>query len=346
MSESFANSTFSLENISQLKALLLKSDKIAIVNHINPDGDAMGSALGLAGILKNLGHQQVQVVTPNDYPPNLHWLAGNELVLNAESDMALARNLLHEADLIFALDFNDPARAGDLEEALASSPAKKVLIDHHQEPTGFAQINFWDPASCATAQLVFELAFMMDWQDAISSELAACFYTGILTDTGSFRFSSTTAQTHQIAAWCLNKGVNPDLIFDALFNQNTTARFKLLGTMLNRMEIFPELQTVLLYLKKEEMEASGYQKGDTEGFVNYGLSISGIRFAAFFIERENLTKISFRSKGDFDVNTFSRAHFNGGGHRNAAGGSCKEGLTYGLNKFRNIIKEYQDALAG
>jgi phosphoesterase RecJ-like protein len=344
MPENFINTSFDTQALDQLKKLLQQANKIVIVNHINPDGDAMGSALGLASALKKAVSAEVQVITPNDYPPNLYFLPGNEAVLNAETDMGKARGLIHECDLLFALDFNDPGRAGDLEEAIKTSKATKVLIDHHQQPQKFANLEFWDPNSCATAQLTFELIWMLGWQKHIDQNLATCLYTGILTDTGSFRFASTTAQTHQIAAFCLSIGVDPDAIYDQLFNQNTAARFKLLGIMLNRMEIFPELKTVLLFLRKEELEMSGYQKGDTEGFVNYGLSISGIKFAGFFIERENLTKVSFRSKGDFDVNVFARAHFNGGGHRNAAGGSCKEGLDAGISKFKLALTDYQDAL--
>lgn len=342
-SSSFVNEKFSKQDQVALQELLAHPQKIVVTNHINPDGDAMGSALGWAQILEQLGHE-VQVVVPNSYPHYLHWLPGNVAVVNAELEMGRAKTAFKEATLIFALDYNDPSRAGDLERPLLESTALKILVDHHQQPTGFAQLNFWDTSSCATAQLVFELAMMLGFEQYITTEVAHCLYTGILTDTGSFRFRSTSMRTHQIAAFCLNKGVNPDTVYNSLFNQSTIARFVLLGTMLARIEIFPAYHTALLYLKLEELEAAGYQKGDTEGFVNYGLNIAGIEFSAFFVERESLVKASFRSKSHFDVNAFSRAHFNGGGHINAAGGAYREGIERALEKFRDILPSCAQAL--
>jgi bifunctional oligoribonuclease and PAP phosphatase NrnA len=339
----FENQQFSKQDLAALQSLLAQPKKIVVTNHINPDGDAMGSALGWAKILTQLGHQ-VQVIVPNAYPNYLHWLPGNADVIVAEMQMSQAKLAFKEAAVIFSLDYNDPSRAGDLEKLLVESTATKVLIDHHQQPTGFAQLNFWDTSSCATAQLVFELAAMMGWLTYITPDVAHCLYTGILTDTGSFRFRSTTARTHHIAAHCIQKGVDPDAVYNALFNQSTIARFKLLGTMLARIEIFPEYNTALLYLKLSELEAAGYEKGDTEGFVNYGLSIAGIQFSAFFVEREHLVKASFRSKAHFDVNAFARAHYNGGGHINAAGGAHKEGLESALTLFRKSLPNYASTL--
>ncbi len=335
----FENTSFSKKDLLALKELLSQPKQIVVTNHINPDGDAMGSALGWAGVLKQMGHE-VQVVVPNSYPNYLFGLPGNAAVMVAELQMQAAKKLFATADLIFVLDYNDPSRAGDLEKYLTESPGIKVLVDHHQQPKAFADLNFSDTTSCATAQLIFELAVMLGCENYITKEVAECLYTGILTDTGSFRFKSTTARTHQIAAFCIAKGVDPDAIYNALFNQSTIARFKLLGTMLARMEIFSAYNTALLYLRLDELEAAGYEKGDTEGFVNYGLSIAGIQFAAFFIERENLVKVSFRSKAHFDVNTFARAHFNGGGHLNAAGGSHKESLDSALELFKSLLPEY------
>ncbi|MCH8553829.1 MAG: bifunctional oligoribonuclease/PAP phosphatase NrnA [Schleiferiaceae bacterium] len=325
--------------LEKLKALLATPKKIVVTNHINPDGDAMGSALGWAGILTALGHH-VEVIVPNEFPPFLNALPHASEVLIAEADFPKAKKAFNQAEVIFSLDYNAPNRAGVLEDLLLEATGTKVLIDHHQEPTGFSDIDFWDPTCCSTAQLVFELIEALGYTHLVNPGIARQIYTGILTDTGSFRFKTTTAKTHQIVAQLIAAGVNPDEVYNSIFNQNTPARFKLLGVMLNRMEILPQVNAALLYLTKEELQEAGYKKGDTEGFVNYGLSVLGIKVSAFFVERDNLIKASFRSIDDVNVNTFARTYFNGGGHINAAGGSSKDTMDVTLQKFKEAIHAF------
>jgi phosphoesterase RecJ-like protein len=319
-----------------LKQRLKSPRRIVITNHTNPDGDAMGSALGLALCLKQINHE-VQVIVPNNYPSFLNWLPGNEEVLIAEQNMPEAERIVSEADLIFLLDYNAYKRAGCMQQMLKKAEATKVLIDHHQEPESWPDFIYSDTTMSSTSQMIYEWLDLNGWTELVNADVANCLYTGLVTDTGSFRFAATTSRTHQIASFLLAKGVKPNGVYDRVFDSNKIGRLRLLGAMLNKMEYMADLGAVILHLAKPELMRNQYQKGDSEGFVNYGLSISGTVLSTFLREDKELIKVSLRSKGSYDVNKLARKHFNGGGHMNAAGGSLQMTIEDALAHTRKVI---------
>ncbi len=319
-----------------LKEQLEAPKRIVVTNHTNPDGDAMGSALGLAICLKKLGHV-VHVVVPNGYPEFLKWLPGDNEVLVAESNMQEAEKLIGQAQLIFHLDYNAYSRAGSLQPLLEAADAIKVLIDHHQQPESWPDYIYSDTAMSSTSQMIYEWLEFSGWLHLLDKDIANCLYTGIVTDTGSFRFASTSARTHQIASHLMTKGVQPNKIYDRVFDSNKIGRLRLLGAMLDKMEYNENLGAVILYLAKPELMRNQYQKGDSEGFVNYGLSISGAKLSVFLREDKGMVKTSLRSKGKLDVNKLARKHFNGGGHMNAAGGILEMSMEEALKHTRDVI---------
>ena len=301
------------------KAAVDSAKNIVITNHTNPDGDAMGSALALKRVLEKLG-KSVSVIVPNPYPEFLWHLAGNDSVM-IYSDGKLAANAkIEAADLIFHLDYNAYSRAADMETALRAATATKVMIDHHQQPEDWPDFMYSDTGMSSTCQMIYELCDKMEWIGLLDKESAICIYTGIVTDTGSFKYSATSARTHEVASKLLELGVEPQQLHNKVFDSQPVARLRLLGAMLDQMEVSPDGKKVLLYLSEAQCKQLGYQKGITEGFVNYGLSISGSQLTIFLREEDGAVKLSLRSKGDYDVNTLAREHFNGGGHKNAAGG--------------------------
>jgi phosphoesterase RecJ-like protein len=314
------NQIMQKDSFPKFKALIKKSNNIVIVTHYNPDGDAMGSSLALYNYLIKVG-KSVTVITPNDYPEFLRWLPGNKKVVEFNSNQKKAATIISKSDLIFTLDFNNYSRLEGLGELLQNSTAKKILIDHHQQPDTYATLMFHDVKACSTCELVHEFIVGLGGKKLIDKNIAACLYTGIMTDTGSFRFDSVTPKTHLILADLLATGLTPSDIHSAIYDTYSESRVKLLGYCLTeKMVVIPELQTAYMALSEAELKRFNNQKGDTEGIVNYPFSIKGITFCAFFSEGEGKIKISFRSKGKFDVNQFARKHFNGGGHINAAGG--------------------------
>lgn len=326
------------DSFPKFKALLKKSNNIVIVTHYNPDGDAMGSSLALYNYLVKTD-KNVVVITPNDYPEFLHWLPGNKKVIAFNSNQKKAATLISKSDLIFTLDFNNYSRLEGLGELLKKSEAKKIIIDHHQQPDDYATLYFHDVKACSTCELVYEFICGLGGKKLIDKNIAACLYTGIMTDTGSFRFDSVTPNTHLILANLLATGLKPNEVHSSIYDTYSASRIKLLGYCLTeKMVVLPEFQTAFISLSEVELQKFEHQKGDTEGIVNYPFSIKGITFCAFFSEGEGKIKISFRSKGNFDVNQFARKHFNGGGHINAAGG---RGNVYDLQK---TIKEFLDLL--
>ncbi|MEM8999813.1 MAG: bifunctional oligoribonuclease/PAP phosphatase NrnA [Bacteroidota bacterium] len=334
-----------LEDISTIKSLLFQPQNIVIVPHKNPDGDAIGSCLGLYHFLKAKGHN-TSIIAPNDYPKFLKWMPGNGHILNFEREHAKAIRLLHEASLIFTLDFNDLSRIGQMQQPLENSDADFIMIDHHQQPSDYAKIMYSDVSMSSTCEMVYNVITSLDGADHISKEIATCLYTGIMTDTGSFKFSSTSSNTHRIAADLIDRGAKNDEIHRHVFDTNSANRLQLLGIALNNMVLLQEFKTAYITLSQEELDAHDFKKGDTEGFVNYGLAIEGIRFAVIFIENqeEKIIKISFRSSGNFSVNEFARKHFHGGGHTNAAGGKSLIPMKDTTAKFVSVLKEYKAQL--
>jgi phosphoesterase RecJ-like protein len=330
--------------LKKLKSILSKPRKIVIVTHWSPDGDAMGSSLGLYNYLLQKKHT-VSVITPNDYPAFLTWLPGNAKVIDFLSGASKASKLIVAAELIFCLDFNSLKRIDKMGALVEASPALKVMIDHHLQPDDFADFMHHTVKASSTCELIYTFIESLGDKKKIDKKIANCLYTGIMTDTGSFRFPSTTADTHRIIAALIDAGAENAFIHSRVYDDNTESRLKLLGFCLcEKMIIMPEYHTGYISLSAEEQERFHYQKGDTEGLVNYILSMRGMKFAAFMSERDGIIKISFRSKGKFDVNTFARINFSGGGHMNAAGGMSNEKLESVVANFRELVVQHKKEL--
>jgi len=333
------------ETIVIINKLLKSPKRIAVIGHKNPDGDAIGSCLGLSFFLKQRGHE-VQVIMPNDFPEFLKWLPGCTNLITYDRDASKVRETIAKAEVIFTLDFNALNRTGDLAEILEKAKADFVMIDHHQQPDDYAVATYSDVSMSSTAQMVFHFIEALDGTNEITPEIATNLYTGIMTDTGSFRFPATTSTTHRVIANLIENGADNTEIHQNIYDTNSHNRLKLLGVALNNLEILSEYRTAYISISQEELDNNHFRKGDTEGFVNYALSVKGIMFALIFIEnkQEGITKISFRSKGDFSVNEFARTHYNGGGHTNAAGGRSDQSLLDTINEFITILPLYKNAL--
>ncbi|MBU2928937.1 DHH family phosphoesterase [Winogradskyella psychrotolerans] len=332
--------------IPQLKALLSLPKNIVIVPHRNPDGDAMGSTLALYHYLKLYNHNAV-VIAPNDYPDFLKWLPGDDTVLKFETAPDESSTLINNADLIFTLDFNAFHRAGhQMAEVLEPSKAIKVMIDHHQQPDDYAEYMYSDVSMSSTCEMVYNVIEMLGDDDKINATIATCLYVGIMTDTGSFRFPATTSRTHQVIGNLIEKGAENSQIHNNIYDTNSYSRLQLLGRAMQNLKVIPDLRTAYITLSQAELDEFNFKKGDTEGFVNYALSLKDIIFAAIFIEsqQDQIIKISLRSKGEFSVNEFSRAYFNGGGHTNAAGGRSEDDMQTTINKFISILPQYKNDL--
>ncbi len=331
--------------IQEIKELLKTPKKIVIIPHKNPDGDAIGSTLGLRHYLTSLGHNS-SVISPNDYPDFLKWIPGEDTIIKYDSATDIATTRIKEADLIFTLDFNNLSRVGNMETLLTTTKSLFIMIDHHQQPDDYARYTYSDTAMSSTCQMVYHFIDMLGDRDKISPEIATCLYVGIMTDTGSFRFRSTTHITHRVVADLIESGADNTTIHEKIYDTNTYSRLQLQGVALKNLKILPEYKTAYITLSQEELDTHNFKKGDTEGLVNLGLSVSGIIFAAIFIENrgEKIIKISLRSKGDFSVNEFSRNHFEGGGHHNAAGGKSNLSLQKTVEKFISILPSYKNAL--
>jgi len=319
--------------------------KILITTHVGPDGDAIGSSLGLALFIKKL-NPEVRVAVPNDYPDFLHWMPGNELVMNYMRQKGEVDTYLRETDLIFYLDYNENSRGGQLEPVLSSSGACKILIDHHLTPAMDTEYCLSDSKASSTAELVYSfIREMLGAEHLMDADIATCIYAGILTDTGCFSFNSSRGETFRQVAALLDYGIDKDNIYSLIYDNFSVMRMLLLGHCLSTMRVFPEYKAAYMTLSLEDQKRFQYKTGDSEGFVNYPLSIEGIYFSAFFIENEEKIKISFRSKGSFSVNQFARDHFNGGGHLNASGGDVyKASLQSVTEKFISLLPGVKDRI--
>ncbi|MEO6251769.1 MAG: DHH family phosphoesterase [Ferruginibacter sp.] len=314
--------------------------KVVITMHQKPDGDAMGSTLALYHFLTKLGHS-CTVISPTNWAGFLNWMPGCNKVLDYESQPAKADALIEVADWIFCLDFNVLSRTKRMEEKLTAAKAERILIDHHREPQtpAFAYGNS-DIQKSSTAEMVYDLIVDSGNIDMIDATIGECLYAGVMTDTGSFRFPSTKASVHKMVYELKERGLEHSHVHEELFDNFLESRFRFIGhVLLNRMEVFYEYNTALITIPQADLIKFNVKTGDTEGLVNYALSIQGIKLAVVIIDRGEERKSSFRSKGDFDVNTFARKYFNGGGHFNAAGGFNKEPLDEVVTKFKAAIKE-------
>lgn len=327
-------------DIHKTNELLSVPKRIAIIPHRSPDGDAMGSTLGLYHFLKKMHHNPI-VIAPNDCPVFLSWLPAADKVLVFENDKNAVADILHQAELVFTLDFNALHRTGEMENVLKNLQVPFIMVDHHQSPDDYAVVTYSDTTISSTCEMIYNFISYIGKENLIDKTIATCLYTGIVTDTGSFRYKSTTSKTHIIAAKLLDFGIENGSIHNQLFDNNSYNRLQLLGRSLQNMKVLKERKTAYITLKQSELDEFHYTKGDTEGTVNYGLTIKGIDFAAIFIENkaENIIKISFRSIGDFDVNQFARKHFLGGGHINAAGGKSEVSMEQTIAKFEKLVAE-------
>ncbi len=334
------------EDYIKFKDYLIPGKKCVVIPHRNPDGDAMGSTLALCFFLNKMGANAV-VISPNEAPSFLQWLPGFESMVLFDRQKEQALKLIDEAELIFTLDFNDFSRTGsEMEAVLQKKEATYIMIDHHQQPSDYAEFMYSDTSMSSTSEMVYHFINQFGALALIDKNIATCIYTGILTDTGQFKFPNTTATTHQIAAHLMELGVDHFKIHQEIYDTNDQSKLELLGCCLSSMEVLRDYNTAILKLSAEELEQHHYKKGDTEGLVNYGLSLKGIIFSVIFIEHkdEGIIKISFRSQGNFSVNEFARAHFEGGGHDNAAGGKSNDSLETTIERFKSLLPQYLEKL--
>ena len=334
-----------MEKIQDFKEYINKPRKAVILTHFKPDADALGSSLGLAQYLKKKG-LSVKVITPSDYPDFLFWMPGNKDVLIFQKDKPeKTAQFIDQADAIFCLDFSSLNRINELGEMVRRSSAKKVLIDHHLDPEKFADYEQWDDTAASTAELVYELIVELGDKELVDCNIADCLYAGIMTDTGSFRHSNTSYKVFQVASELVKRGANPYRVSKLVYDTNTIERLRLLGYVLSeKLQVLPEYRTAYIVLTTDELKQFGSQTGDTEGLVNYGLSIKGIRLSVLFSDRKENIKLSLRSLGSFSVNEMARTHFDGGGHRNAAGGQTTLTLEQTVKQFLELLPTYKDQL--
>ena len=325
-----------------------KADKIVIVSHVSPDGDAIGSSLGLYHFLVSQ-EKTVHVIVPNAFPDYLKWMPGAKDILQYNRYKEFADKLIHEADVICCLDFNVLSRIDDMEEAVKTSNARKLLVDHHLYPGDFAGITISHPGMSSTAELVFRLICQLGNFSDISKEGAECIYAGMMTDTGAFTFNSNKREIYLIIGELLSKGIDKDEIYRNVYNTSSEGRLRLKGYVLyEKMQLFPQFRSALISLSREEQKKFHYMKGDTEGLVNIPLSIKDICFSAFLREdtEKDMIKISLRSEGTFPCNQVASEYFNGGGHLNASGGEFYGTLEEAIDLFKQALVKYEDLLLG
>ena len=326
------------DSFSKFKTLIKNNHKISILAHWSPDGDAMGSCLALSNFLNDLG-KKATVIVPNAYPEFLDWLPGNKKVVNFETDEHKVIKLLNSSDLIFTLDFNSLKRLEKLGDVVLKAKAPKVMIDHHQQPENYASYYFHDVAACSTCELIYDFIVGLGHKKSINAKIASCLYTGLMTDTGSFKYPSVTSKTHQIISELLKTGIQPTDIHSAVYDSYSYDRLRLLGYALSqKLVVLKDYPVAYFLITDEELKKYNYQKGDLEGIVNYPFSIKGIKVCCLFNETKEYIKVSFRSKGKIDMNKYAREFFEGGGHINAAGGKSTDSLGETESKFLNTIK--------
>ncbi|UYZ61683.1 DHH family phosphoesterase [Hymenobacter weizhouensis] len=335
-----------MSTLSELKELLAQPRQVFITTHHKPDADALGSSLGLAGYLRKKGHS-VTVVTPSDYPSFLAWMPGNDevIVYDPQQNDAQVREIIGTAEVLFCLDFSCLGRINELGTYVRQAPGTKVLIDHHEEPEQFADLDFSNSRAAATAELVFEVIRDLGDQSLIDTGIGECLYAGIMTDTGSFRHPSTSRNVHLIIAELLNAGIDLSSVHRRIYDSHSEERLRFLGFVLkDKLTVLREYNTAYIAITADELRQYHSKTGDTEGLVNFALSIEGIVFAAVLIDRTQAIKISFRSVGDFSVSEFARRHFEGGGHHNASGGISYDPLNVTVERFLSLLPQYQTQL--
>ena len=325
--------------LKSVTKLFSEKRNIILIPHSSPDADALGSCLALYHFFKS--KNEVNIISPNEYTEILNFLPGSENVLNYERDKEKCENMINKGDVIFTLDFNSLGRARNLSSLISKSSATTIMIDHHENPDNYADITISNSKMSSTCEMVYDFICSID-KSIIDNKIATCIYTGIVADTGSFRFPSTTSKTLKVGSELINHGVNVTEIFEKLHNNFQFNRLKLLGSTINNFKKISGLPVVYTSITDNDQKVNNFKKGDSEGFVNFGLSVADILCSVLFIEKkdEGLIKISFRSKGDFKVNIFASKYFNGGGHEHASGGISRLSLKETEKKFVTDITQY------
>ena len=325
--------------LKSVTKLFSEKRNIIFIPHSSPDADALGSCLALYHFFNQ--ENEVNIISPNEYTEILNFLPGSENILNYETDKEKCENIFNKGDVIFTLDFNSLGRARNLSSLISKSSATTIMIDHHENPDNYADITISNSKMSSTCEMVYDFICSID-KSKIDNKIATCIYTGIVADTGSFRFPSTTSKTLKVGSELINHGVNVTEIFEKLHNNFQFKRLKLLGSAINNFKKIDGLPVVYTSITDKDQKVNDFKKGDSEGFVNFGLSVADILCSVLFIEKkdEGLIKISFRSKGDFKVNIFASKYFNGGGHEHASGGISKLSLKETEKKFVTDITQY------
>lgn len=332
-------------NVDHFAKWLDKADKMVIVTHLSPDGDAIGSSLGLLHFLETQG-KEVHVIVPNAFPDFLRWMNGAKDIIRYDKYAAFANKLIAEADVICCVDFNSLKRIDAVGEAVKASPARKILIDHHLNPEEFCKITISHPQISSASELVFRLICRLGYFEDITKECAECIYTGMMTDTGGFTFNSNDREIYYIISQLLTKGIDKDQIYRNVFNTYSEGRLRLMGHVLTTMQVFPEHKAALITLTKEELGKFNYIRGDSEGFVNMPLQMKNIRFSAFLREdtEKAMIKVSLRSSGDFPCNQVAADFFGGGGHLNASGGEVYGSMEEAIERFKAALVKFHPLL--
>lgn len=333
-------------NIDHAEKWFERADKIVIVTHVSPDGDAIGSSLGLLHFLESQ-EKTVNIIVPNAFPNFLRWMPGAKDIIRYDKYAEFADKLINEADVICCLDFNALSRIDNMANAVANSPARKMLVDHHLDPEDFCRIVISHPSISSTSELVFRLICRLGYYEDITKEGAECIYTGMMTDTGGFTYNSNSPEIYFIISQLLSKGIDKDEIYRKVFNTCSEGRLRLMGYVLyDKMQVFPQFNSALIWLTKAEQGRIQYMKGDTEGFVNIPLTIKNIIFSAFLREdtEKNMIKVSLRSVGDFPCNKVAAEFFNGGGHLNASGGEFYGTMEEAVERYKQALVKYEELL--
>jgi len=334
-----------MKPVNEIFPLLTAPRKVVITTHQKPDPDALGSSLGMYHFLISLGHD-VTVISPTNWPTWLNWMQSSNAVIDYELTPDKAQEELNKAEWLFCLDFNTFSRTKNLTQKLYDFKGTKVLIDHHQQPdTGSFHYGISDTAKSSTAEMVYDFIVQSGHSDKMNTPIAECLYAGVMADTGSFRFASTTASVHHMVAFLKERGLEHSKVHENIYDNFLENRLRFIGhVLMNRMEVYYEYNTALIAISKKDLLRFQIRTGDTEGLVNYPLSIQGIKLAGLVIDRDEERKWSFRSKGGFDTNTFARKYFNGGGHFNASGGKSSDSLEITVEKFKTAMKENAELL--
>lgn len=329
-----------MQSLNTVKTKIAELKSAVILSHRSPDGDSIGSSLALRNFLMQKG-LEITTITPDPAPDFLDWLDGFKEIINFEHHASDCKEKIASAEIIFCLDYNDPSRIGGLESAFhENTTAFKVNIDHHRDPKDFCDVQYSDIQASSTAELIYRFIDELGELNFLNKAMSEAMYTGILTDTGSFRFSSTTEKTHHVTAELIAKGVQPDLIYRHIYDSYSAERLKLLGYALYKaMKLYQNDQLAVIALDADELKNFNFKRGDTEGLVNYPLSIKSVQVSILLTEKDGLVKMSFRSKGEIPVNDFAKKYFGGGGHFNAAGGACKDTMAATLNILETNMSE-------